>query len=117
MTDHKNNGDDSSSPREVEGENDPPEQSFVEVFQTEYGEDESPYEAVVMAVSAVEGAKPTNMEPLYDRVDPDPLDRLMDGPILIGDGGTIDVEFPYSGYRVSVQNNGVITILEDEDGN
>lgn len=115
MTDHNNNADDGDSPRDVERENDPPELYFGEIFYTTYGDDESPWKAIVRAVSAVEGVQSTDVEPLYESVDPDALDALMNGPVVIGNSGTIDVEFQYSGYRVHVRNDGTITILEGED--
>lgn len=105
--------DSDSSPHEVETA--PPPQSPVDVFYSGYGEDEPPSEAVVSAVSAVNGVEPTEVECLYDRIDPDVLDALVDRPMVIGDGGTIGVEFQYAGYRVSVRNNGSITILEDTE--
>lgn len=114
MTDYTNNPDDSSSPQEDKGDNDPPAEQSGEVFHTEYGSNESPSGAIVMAVSAVEGVEPAEVEPLYESINPTALDTLMDGPVVIGDGGTIVVEFQYSGHRVSVRNNRSITILEDE---
>lgn len=106
-------GDDSdSSSHENEGENTPPDQPPVEVFNAEYGEDESTLQAVVSAVSAVEGVEPTELESLHDHIDPDALDALLDRPVVIGKGGIIGVKFPYSGYLVSVRNNGSITIFE-----
>jgi len=115
MTDSETKPDHWTSRREDKAENDPTTQSRAEVFHSEYGVDESPSEAVVSAVSEVKGVEPMEMDCLYDRIDPDALDTFMDGPVVIGDGGIIDVEFQYSGYRVSVRNNGTITILEHED--
>lgn len=115
MTDSNNNADDSSSPRDDEGESTSPEQSRVEVFHTEYGEYESPTQAVVTAVSAVEGVEPAGMERLYDSIDPDALDALMAEPVGDGDDGAIEVEFRYAGYRVRVRNDGGVVLLQDDE--
>ena len=115
MTDRNHKTDDSSSLQDDESENDPPAQSHVEIFHTEYGEKKTSTEAIILAIAAVEGVEPTELDCLYDSIDPDALDTLMDGPVVIGDGGSIGVEFQYSGYRVSVRNNGSIAILSDEE--
>lgn len=68
--------------------------------------DESPCVGVVSAVAAVAGREPIAMEPLYDAVDPDALDRLVGG-------GAIDlarVTFEYLGYTVTVDPPGRVIV-------
>ncbi|WP_162562471.1 HalOD1 output domain-containing protein [Salinigranum rubrum] len=113
MTDRNPTADDSnSSSHENESETVPPAQPSRDVFRSKYGEDELPSKAVISAVSAVTGVEPTELECLHDSINPDTLDTLMDGPVVIGDGGGVCVNFQYSGYRVSVRKHGSITILE-----
>lgn len=112
MTDHDYKPDDDGSLQKET--NDPATHPTGEVFHTEFGERNTPSEAIIKAVAAVEGVEPTEIEFLYERIDPDALDALFDGPV-VGDGGTVGVEFGYSGHRVSVQNNGSITILENAE--
>lgn len=85
-----------------------------DVFHTEY-EDDSASEAVIVAVSAVEGVDPIDLETLYDRINPDALDTLMDEHAVVRDDSAIEVTFQYSGYRVSVRNDGSITLVENTE--
>lgn len=62
---------------------------------------------VVEAVATVAGVDSTTLEtPLYDVVDADALDRLVDGKL---DG---NVQFQYLGYRVIVEGDGAVSVTE-----
>jgi hypothetical protein len=115
MTDHNHNREHDSSERGGEREEYSPAQSPVEVLRSAYNTEDTPTAAVLLAVSAVEGVRPTEMEPIYESVDPGALNTLLEGPAVIGDAGTISIEFRYLGYRVRVRNSGSITILEPEE--
>lgn len=70
----------------------------------DWTEAETPSSAVVAAVSDVSGDDPTDIEPLYDVVDPDSLDDLFAparSPRLTG-----AVRFEYHGYPVTVTADG-----------
>lgn len=117
MTDRNPNpvDDPTRSPQEHDAEHGHPAQPLGDVFHAEYSDDESPSGAVISAVSAVEGVEPTELGCLYDRIDPDALDTLLNGPEVSGNSGFLGVEFQYSGYRVTVRNNGSITVIEDPE--
>ncbi len=71
---------------------------------------ESLTEAVVRAVSAVQGCPPETLRPLAEVLDPDALDMIFDGranenPRL---GGRIS--FIYNGCRIAIDNGEYLTI-------
>ncbi|WP_049927262.1 HalOD1 output domain-containing protein [Halopiger goleimassiliensis] len=62
--------------------------------------------AVVMAVSEVTDAAPDALEPLYDALDPDALNRLLEHwSARPGDAGG-SLEFEYGAYSIVVEANG-----------
>ena len=111
MSHPTNNADDESPPHEKKSENDPPTEPSGERFHTEYDDDESLCTAISMAVAAVSGTKLGEMAFLYECIDPDALEALMDEPVVNGDGSTVEVEFQYSGHWINIRNNGSITVL------
>lgn len=81
------------------------------VVQTHITSSESASEAIIRALAVVKDVKPTESTPLYDSVDTEALDALLDcsvpeakPPIVVG--------FVTSGYRVVVSSEGQITILD-----
>jgi hypothetical protein len=74
------------------------------------GRSQAASEAVVEAVSDREGVDPAELDrPLYEVIDPDGLDRLMEG----GPGETpVYVTFRYYGYHVTVSSAGDVTVSE-----
>jgi hypothetical protein len=85
-------------------------------FGAESDRNRPPSEAVVEAVAAVAGRPPTDtdaarapLEPLFDTIDPDALDRLFDAA---GAGGRPcdSVSFVYSGYEVTVTRDGRVAV-------
>ena len=66
--------------------------------------------AVVELVSIAADVEPSALDPLYDTVDPEALDRL----VRRGGGAERDVEvaFAYAGYDVSVSGDGEVTVTE-----
>lgn len=67
--------------------------------------------SVVQGVAAVTGDAPTEIEPLYEAVDPDALDRLVAS--LRGDGGG-EVRFVLDGCEVTVEADGAIEFRHPE---
>ena len=55
---------------------------------------------MVMAVAAVSGSPTAALEPLYEAIDPDALDRVIDGD----PGGTTRLTFSYDGATVTVDS-------------
>ena len=74
--------------------------------------------AVVDVVSRVTDVDPTRLEPLYDAIDPDSLDRLTskNGPGIASGGDSeprpdsLYVEFAYAGFRIRVERIGRIEL-------
>lgn len=71
--------------------------------------------AVVEAVSETAGADPTALPPLYEVIDPDALDRLLDPSSRTRHPSTT-VEFVYYGYVVTITSiNGVSIRVDNYD--
>ena len=71
---------------------------------------ESITEAVVRAVSAVNGCPPEALRPLSEVLDPDALDTIFDGR---GDGNPRlggRISFIYNGCRITIDNGEYLTI-------
>lgn len=72
------------------------------------GEAELPSEAVVWAVAALTNTSVVDLDPLYDVMDPDHLDRLFEGT---GDGDAPEersVTFGFNGCQVTVTRDAVL---------
>ncbi|MDS0475451.1 HalOD1 output domain-containing protein [Natrinema sp. 1APR25-10V2] len=65
--------------------------------------------SLVEAVTAETGAEPTSMDPLYDAVDPEALERVLNPPPP-GKEGASAVEFRYCECDVSVTATGTIYV-------
>lgn len=64
---------------------------------------------VVEAVADREGEDPIELsEPLYEVVDPDALDRLVQGA-----DDELTLSFGYYGYRITVHGDGEIVVTEE----
>ena len=74
-----------------------------------------PTVAVVQTMAAAEETDPTDLEPLYDAIDPQALDRICSEGVPARDGDRT-VEFTYHGRRVAVRSRGAVEIrpLDDE---
>jgi hypothetical protein len=88
MTDHPpdENGNDTSGP--------PHNDAYVYEIRA----DESHSQAVVRAVASVTNTSGTNLEQLYEAIDPEHLNGLFDGNLLPGSRAV----FHYNGCQVSV---------------
>jgi hypothetical protein len=64
---------------------------------------------LVCLVGDVAGVDPVDLPPLATVVDPDALNRLVDGPSAVDD---LTVSFDYAGYHVVVHGNGRIRLTE-----
>ncbi|WP_230198702.1 HalOD1 output domain-containing protein [Halopiger djelfimassiliensis] len=63
---------------------------------------------IVNRVASLEGTDPTALPPLYDIIDPDALERLVESAA----NGDFCVEFTYCGYRVTIENETGVTVAE-----
>lgn len=57
--------------------------------------------AIIETVAGAEGKSALDLPPLYEVIDPDCLDRLVEH------GGDITISFTYCGYQVRVKNGQV----------
>jgi len=69
--------------------------------------DGEPSAAVIRAVAAVEGVEPTELDVLYDTIDPDAIDQLAG----IGNEG-VKITFQYNGYEITVRGDDVLFLWE-----
>lgn len=85
-------------------------ESVSETFSTRYDWFSTPPStAVIEAVAAVRDTKPTDMPPLYPRVDPDALDSMFERAAGF-DGGDVRISFSYAAREVAVVSDGAILI-------
>ncbi|MFW5937794.1 MAG: HalOD1 output domain-containing protein [Halanaeroarchaeum sp.] len=85
----------------------PPQADRMEyALQYEWDKETKPSIAVVEAVAAVTGRDPTSLPRLYDAIDPDALDALLDGDVA----PSLQVRFEYAGVRVVVERDRVIRV-------
>lgn len=76
--------------------------------------DEPPSMAIVMAMAAIQDVEPTELDPLYEAVDPDRLDSFLDVESDVVDA--ISLEFTYQGHSIRANSDGTIEIeLPDEE--
>lgn len=66
----------------------------------------NPSEAIVLEIAERTHMNPIDLPPLYERIDPEALDRLVQGQ------SSFRVTFEYTGYDVTVSEDGCITICE-----
>lgn len=84
--------------------------SYVTTFDPDSGERAS--EAVVTAVAAIVGEDPVHLAPLYEAVEPDALDSLVEHARRADDAGTHQLWFTYQGFDVAVRSDGQIRIRD-----
>ncbi|ADB59062.1 hypothetical protein Htur_0161 [Haloterrigena turkmenica DSM 5511] len=85
------------------------EPAYTTTFDPDGGERAS--EAVITAVAALTGNRPVDLEPLYEVVDPDALDSLIDHARRT-DAGTHELWFAYAGYGIGVRSDGRIQFYD-----
>lgn len=74
---------------------------------TTFRPDERVSETVIAAVAAVTDADPLEMDPLYEAIDPDALDRLFRPS---AGSASPHLEFSFAGCRVEVRGEGTVTV-------
>lgn len=83
----------------------------------DWREDESITTTITKGVAAVTNTPPTDMDPLFERIDPDALDQLYgstEGGVSRDDGWTT---FRFNGCVVTVYATGTVEIQPAGDGN
>jgi len=70
----------------------------------------TPSEAVIRAVARRAGVDPLDLEtPLYDAVDPESLNGLIEAAQRNG-RSAVEITFEYYGHTVTVASNGTVTL-------
>ena len=78
-------------------------------FECAFEADESPSHGVIRAIAAVKGVEPTGVAPLYDFIDPDALDAMVDGTTGAG-ASDVCVSFRVNGLAVEVSGDRHVTV-------
>lgn len=77
-------------------------EATLETFVT--SRNESVLDEIVTTVAEREQCDPTDLPPLYDAIDPDALNTVVDGRSVT------DVSFEYHGYTVHVNSDGRVDV-------
>lgn len=81
--------------------------STIEMTASARVEDQPIVEQITTAVADAEGVSPVELsQPLYERIDPDALDRLVQTK-------DVTVRFSYHGYEVEVRGDGRVVVRDD----
>lgn len=80
------------------------------VITFDWTDAESVTAAIIDAVAAASNSSPTELEPLFDTVDPDALDQIFETAPRSVLAGPI-VEFPYQGMVIQISATGEGRIL------
>lgn len=96
-----------------------PERSSIDcggtpVSETQYGGTTRPSDAVVDALAEAEGISPLDLDPLYDAIDPDAVDRIF-GYRNEAIHRTTVLEFTVGDWRVFVGDGRALVCEPDED--
>jgi len=97
-----------TSDRPEDGEPVPDSNSTI---QTEFDwESVTPSTAVIETIAIAANTDPSEVEPLYDSVDSDALDRLLQSTGTRPTNGSTTVSFAVSEYEVSVHSDGTVAV-------
>lgn len=83
-------------------------------FITEQSDDVSIGSRIVMAVADTLGIEPLDMEPLYETVDPDALESIVDSTKQV-DGSGLGITFELEGCTVEVEGSGAIEVTTPDE--
>jgi hypothetical protein len=78
-------------------------------FECVFDVDESPSHGVVRAISAVKGVEPTDVDPLYDSIDPSALDAIFGGTTEARESD-IRVSFRVDDLEIEVSEDRRVTV-------
>ena len=85
-----------------------PVPSYVATFDPDAGERAS--DTIVTAIATLRDEDAAALEPLYEAVDPDALNTLVEHARRVEDAGTHELWFTYEGFDVGVRTDGEIRI-------
>ena len=75
--------------------------------------DVAPSTAVIEAIAKESGRDPTELEPLYESIDPEALDQLIRSNGANPHDHTLTVSFSFCGYAVVIQSGGLVKLSLD----
>ena len=73
---------------------------------------ETPTAAVVKAIEALTGTAGDQRPPLHRAIDPESLNETLTPPATDAPGEMVSVTFQYAGFRVTISNDGLVTVVE-----
>ena len=73
----------------------------------------APGTAVIELITEESGQAPTELDPLYETIDPEALDRLVSGNGTNPHDHTVSVSFSYNEYAVIIQSGGLVELSLD----
>jgi hypothetical protein len=76
-------------------------------YQHNWGVDDSITTTVIQSVADVSGVSQTDLDPIFETVDPDALDQVL---ASLQWNAMAEVRFDYSGHRVVIRGDGRITV-------
>lgn len=96
------------------GDREPIDQS-TNTIQTEFDwTDVEPSTAIIELIAEATDCDPIDLEPLYESVDPDALDRLVRGNGVDPHDQRLSVSFSFDGHAVAVRSSGVVELYEGD---
>ena len=73
----------------------------------------APSTAVVELLAEELGQDPTELDPLYETIDTEALDRLVSSNGTNPDDHTLAVSFSFNGYAINIQSGGLVELSLD----
>lgn len=77
---------------------------------TEIGAEESTTQATMRSIAAIKGVAETDLDPLYDNIDPDALETMIQH--ADEHDSRVEISFAIDGYRIYVRDNKRIQIID-----
>ena len=81
-----------------------------EMYVTSFEPGSRPSECVIDAVATISGVSPTELQPLYDAIEPDALDALFDPVHRPGREPPQRLTFYYADYEITVCGDATVEV-------
>lgn len=66
--------------------------------------------SVIAAIAALTGTPPAKLQPLYETIDPDALERVLESASDPCRRSTLSISFPYEGCEVTIRADGRLDV-------
>ncbi|WP_224450510.1 HalOD1 output domain-containing protein [Haloprofundus salilacus] len=73
----------------------------------------TPSQAVVERIAALEETDQAELDPLYETIDPEALDTLVE--TTERSNSSLQIQFTYNDYEVTVTSDGIVSVDENAD--